>query len=339
MRGNGLWSLIFLFLYLLASCGTAQDGGVRSAAKKVLSSETTSDKVSVSIELAYDSTQFDAGAYGLQNATSFIFEVLGCKSGYTITNHDTSTDGTTFKLYKGDQSCVAGLKSFVWSSKTWTKVGGGSYTGTAAVTFENGTDSQTVEVLLAQNLPDPLSSDVTLSFYFHMITSGTSKQIVTTSSPNFVGGLTSDAPYYRLTSSTGVVLTNIQSPSNIATFTFHLECENATTSSNTICPTVGNNNQNQDTMRVTLLKDTFGGTFATWDDVHNAFDSAASIVSINSGDFDAQGSGFNGGFSIDLDGPEDLTTSRKMVLIIEYNDAVQAERSYTYFTVNFAGGS
>lgn len=327
---------IFIIGLLLSSCGlSAQDDGDLIADEGLDKAEKAEE---VNYQLGVSYLNIAPGLFSLLDASSFIIDIVGCKSGYSRLNHDSSVSGSTISLYGRDRDCDIQLKSFIWNSKTWTKSGGGNYSGTTSALFQNSTDSEIISVVSPANLPSPITGAGTVSFYFSMIEEGVQKQLVSTGISQPLTNSANDAPWYQIKPVSGVVLDSVAAGTNIASFTFRLECKNSVTSSDTICPTSTAQNQNQASMRAALVKDVYAGVLS-WASAQAAFNGAPHIVTISSANFLSPAVGFGGGFEAQIDGPEDLSTSQKMILIIEYNAVAAGDRTYMAFTINFAGGA
>lgn len=293
---------------------------------------TSNEKVDITLALVSESAE---GAQLLAvTATSMVVDVTGCSSGYGITAHNTAVSGSTIALYKADRGCTPALKSFVWSARTWTKVGGGGYTGGPSTLFQNGADRLTVT--LYNGLTSPLAGNETVSFAFAQVQSGTARKFISTESAQKLTSMTNahDAPAMRLKTISGVALNTIASPSNVATFDVTLECESLLTTANSVCPTQNLQNQFLNNFRLAIVKDTYGGVL-TWAQAQSAIDAATNVVNIANGNRLAPAGGFNGGTLSAQNGPEDLTTSKNMILIIEHDLPSSTDRSYTYINIDF----
>lgn len=326
--------MLLTLIALIASCGTAREAGTHVIVADAANKLTTAERVKLSLNVSYESLSM--GVFPLADATSFIFSVTGCTSGFEVTNQNSAVSGASVSLYKGDKSCSVSLSSFVWNAKTWTKQGGGSYAGTAAVTFVNNVDSETLNVVMPDNLPSPLTNNVTVSVSFTEIKEGSSKQIVTTGSATHYGAGAYDAPYFKFKSSTGVVLVDVDGATNVATFIFRLECKNALTTSDTVCPTQNAQNQLLTDMKLALVVD--NGAVTNWATAQAAFQGAATNVTVTQPDVSAPSGAYNGGFSVQLLGPGALESTRNMLLIVERTMALDADKTYTTLTIDFASG-
>lgn len=327
---------IFIAGLFFSSCGLVQQDDGDLITDEGFDKVEKADQVNYQMGVSY--LNVAPGLFSLLDASSFIIDVVGCKSGYSRLDHDSSVSGGTIGLFSRDRDCEIQLKSFIWNAKTWTKSGGGNYSGPSAALFQNSTDSDLISVVSPQNLPATITGAGTVSFYFSVIEEGTQKQIVSAGVAQHLTNSANDAPWYQLKPISGVVLDSVAAGTNIADFTFRLECKTSVTTSDTICPTTTAQNQTQTSMRVALVKDTYGGVLS-WANAQAAFNSAPHIVSILGGNLLSPAAGFNGGFAVQIAGPEDLSTSQKMILIVEFNAVAAGDRTYTAFTINFAGGA
>lgn len=326
-----------LFVSMLLSCGSPHEADLDAFANKTQKVSMPADSPEITFNVSYEGVR--SGSFWFSDATSFVFDVTGCASGFEKNDHDTASDGASIKLYKGDRDCVAELQSFDWNGKTWTQEGGGNYSGTDPVIFTN-IDDEEVSVVSSGNLPSPLVNNSTVSFYFSLAESGSAQQILSSGASNYSPNGGVDAPYYRVRSTGGVTLEEISSPANIATFTFQLECLGGLASANTVCLSQTAENHDQVDMRVALIKDVYDGSMTRLE-LQTAMGAVGggSVKFVTAPDILPAAAGFLGGFQVELDGPEDLTSSKKMVLIIEKTDPVPALRTYTYMTVQFAPGA
>lgn len=161
---------LFIFCFLLTSCGLAQQDDGDLIADEGLDKAQKADEIHFGMGVSY--LNIAPGLFSLLDASSFVIDLVGCKSGYSRLNHNSSVSGATISLYSRDRDCEIQLKSFIWNAKTWTKSGGGNYVGTSPALFQNSTDSETINVVSPQNLPTTITSTGTVSFYFSVLEEG-----------------------------------------------------------------------------------------------------------------------------------------------------------------------
>lgn len=199
---------------------------------------------------------------------SYIVSISGCASGYTKV-HDSALLGSSISMIAHDTKCVAALRSFYWDNLTWTKDGGGDFSGAGRVAFINTVDSRRLFVANPKTLPSPIIDNSEVSFVFHTILSGLDKNLII---PGARQELTSTSgayrgPFVRWFSAGGrAALVNIQplsTPANRATFKVKFECQGTftkkATAINSTCQ-VGTAKQTMSNLYFRIVEDIYNGS-------------------------------------------------------------------------------
>lgn len=317
---------LFLALTAITSLATSCGGGQAFVA----SNQKVSGKFGA---VAGDSGSKDFNL----DASGFVFDVLGCRSGFEKLGND-STQGNTIAFYKGDENCRIELKSISFDSKSWVPQNGSS---TVFMNANDSSDPERLSVSLVEFLPNPIVADFVLSYRLALLNKGDGKKMISYGGATLVdsktktkGKPTSYAPNIKIKPVAGVSLTSLDESTKIGSFEVTFECAQAILGGST-CKTTGGTSQAMTNFRVALVRDTFRANIS-WGDLQSAFDATTNKISVTSSSLVGASNGFNGGFKVTLPTPTDLGLCRDMTAIVEWNAASTNDKAYTYVDIDFA---
>jgi hypothetical protein len=276
-------------------------------------------------------------------AEAFTLVVSGCSSGFTDTVSISASSGS-LRFFEGDRDCVVSLRSFSWDTKTWTKLGGGDFSGTNNATFVNNVDVETLVLKQASTVSNPISDTDAVQFVFQHIAIGDNKALIVNGNPSEITGQGGEkGPYFSWFSpSISVSLQDIDA-SGVPTLRVKLECTgtftwNSPTASST-CE-VGGNSMALSDVWVKLVDDSFSnGTTLTQNSASNIFGTPTTGAQVgNDNAFNSSGSD-NGGFTVDVTAQSNISTCKSYLLILMRENAITTARSFQIFNVDMATSS
>lgn len=314
-----------LGLSLLAACGgesLVKSPGSEKSNGGVDRTKTTDVRLGI---------QEDTGGFSLAAPTTsdFIIAITACSSGYTTSV--TSTTGapkSSVPLYTGDGGCIAGLQEFTWTSKVYTKAGGGTLTSGASLFQEVGGDQLYVQVGTA--LSATIAPGSQAVFLVSEVKAGSDYAIsgYSTSAGLTVSAI--EAPDLEIPAN-GITLSSINASTGVATFSVNVQCANILSPDATSCQTPGGENQLFTSMKAKIVTDTYTGVLD--------FTSANTIMgsgttAVTAPDLSTASPITKEGFVLSLTGEGQLYGNKNMLLVIEYTDPVSSGKSYRYFNVD-----
>ena len=271
----------------------------------------------------------DTPLFSLAAATSFDMSLEGCQSGLTYANIlDTNPN---IDVYKFDQDCVVKLNQFVYGATTWVPSAGDPFTSWATgdvATFEDSTDpANTIRVVVASQLDNPVSGTEAISYTFSEIQAGAdetiAKNVVSDAHAISVSGQSAPNFTINAVSFTGLTATGA------GQFSFTMAC--ATNVSGTVAgDDLACEGVDLSTITYKLIEDTYAGTL-TIADASALFPTGESAITIATDGLDIGGGGTaTGGFvSVTLNGPDQMHLKPNMLLVLEASDT-----SYQYFNID-----
>ncbi|SMF52646.1 hypothetical protein [Pseudobacteriovorax antillogorgiicola] len=308
---------------MLASCGPEMINPSESNSEEDLTAGQEFATVSVGVQ------ESSTPLFGLAAATSFDMSLENCVSGLTYASiQDTNPN---IDVYKFDQDCVVKLNQFVYGGVTWVPSSGDPFTSWLAgdvATFEDSTDNtNTIRVVVASQLDNPVSGTEQISYTFSEIQAGAdetiAKNVVSDSHAITVSG--QSAPNFTIAavSFTGLTATGA------GQFGITLNCANAVSGSvagsDIACDGVPLSD-----ITYKLIQDTYSGTL-TMSDASALFPTGESVVTVGTDGLDfGDATATNGGFvTVTLTGPDAMHSNPNMILILE-----AADTSYQYFNID-----
>ncbi len=289
----------------------------------------------------FQNTFLNAINLSTSNADTFTLVISGCGSGFSQTLSISASSGT-LRFYEGDTNCIVALRSFSWNSKTWTKSGGGDFSGVTAATFLNNTDGETLVVKQIKNLSSPVVQTDAVQFIFQRILSGDKKALISIGTPNEILGQTGEhGPYLKWFTSGIVASLSSLDASNIPTLRVKVECTGNWTwqqsSPETSLCNISGDSLEMSNVWAKLVNDTYAnGSTLTQANASNLFETTPSATHVQTGNvFDASGTN-SGGFQINVPASGDIAICRSYLLILMRENADSTKRSFTYFNVDMA---
>ena len=271
----------------------------------------------------------DTPLFSLAAATSFDMSLEGCQSGLAYANIlDTNPN---IDVYKFDQDCIVKLNQFVYGGVTWVPTVADPFDSWAVgdvATFEDNTDpTNTIRVVVAGQLDNPVSGTEAISYTFSEIQAGAdetiAKNVVSDAHAISVSG--QSAPNFTINA---VSFTGITA-AGAGQFSFTMAC------ATNVSGTVGGDDlgcEGVDFSAITykLIEDTYSGTL-TIADASALFPTGESNITIATHGLDIGGGGTaTGGFvTVTLDGPAQMHSKPNMLLVLEASDT-----SYQYFNID-----
>jgi hypothetical protein len=314
---------VFLTISML---GTVLGCGNFDFSKKNSDKSSDSKRVLVGFDFSTKSPSDESLSLVSNFSSDFVIAITGCSSGYTTTvTSTTAVPVTAVSLYAFDTDCVAGLVNFVYNTKTYTKQGGGSLTTGTSLFSETG--GGLLNVTVGTNLPSPLSSGAQVKFVVEEIKLGADYAVTGYSVSEALEIAGVEAPNLKMQAA---ALTAIASGTGFPSFDLSLECNLATQSASSICPTPGGDLQTMTSMKAKLIVDTYSGVI-TIAEAQTIM--ASGTTSVAAGNLLGT-IGANGGFKLNLTqstGP--LFTNKNMLLVVSFTDAGGAV-SYRYFNID-----
>jgi hypothetical protein len=314
---------------LCLSCGSDEE-----------SMPTQTNFISIPVALNPTASTLALAAPG---ADAFTLVVSGCSSGFTSTVSVSASSGS-LRFFEGDRDCIVSLRSFSWDTKTWTKLGGGDFSGTNNATFVNNVDATTLVLKHASSVSSPISETDAVQFVFQQIVAGDNKALIVNGNPSEITGQSGEkGPYFSWFSpGVSVALQDI-SALGVPTLRVKFECTGAftwnTPTASSTCEVSGDSMTLSDVW-VKLVDDTYtNGTTLTQNIASNIFGSPATATQVtNDNTFNSSGSD-NGGFVVDVAAPSNIGTCKSYLLILMRENPSTLARSFRIFNIDMATSS
>jgi hypothetical protein len=348
---------LFARVTLLLACffSTLGCGDNNESVLQIPPESNSTEIEEVKIPLFADANSLNLAPQNVVTPESFIVSITGCASGHT-TVHNTATDGDSVYLFKRDIMCTAGLRSFTYNSRIYTKLGGGDFSGPGSAIFFNPLDTIRFTVQNPQSLSNPIATSDRIAFAITEITSGQDFQILSFRDGGILLSQNGGASPFLKWFSTGhpVELTGLNEQ-NIPSFRAKLECASKTWKTqspliNSTCKSQGTNQLMRE-YYVRLVSDNYNnGTSLTLAQAQmlfgytggggRALPGGPGVVSINQNPQVFTPTKTNqGGILTTIAPQETLNGCRNYLLIVLHNplnNQLVSNWSFRYFNLDFA---
>jgi hypothetical protein len=287
--------------------------------------------------------------------SSFVIAIKDCASNFTKI-HNTAIDGTIVQLIKSDSHCTAALRSFVLFNKTFTRLGGGDFSGPGLATFIDASQSQSFVIANPVRLSTPLSKQARVIFSIPAIQSGKNVSLIQTGEAGFIRSESgSQAPLLKWYSgASSFALSNVMN-GDIPIFKVKLECSGRfwkveSKLTNSLC-LIGNTPQAVGNYYLRLVEDHFdNGRLLTLADARKIFGhngvsqhslpNAPQMVRITESQQVIQPDvNSNGGIRFQIAASTPLSSCRNYLLLVLFSpsgNTLVRQWSFAYFNADFA---
>lgn len=253
-------------------------------------------------------------------ATEYNVEVTGCGSGYTPTW--THLSGSKF-LYRGDENCIAKLKSFKFDGIVWemdpTNHDDFCFTTGTICTYWNPGSTESLRVEVTADLSTDLTAAESITWNITENEISTGETLISVVDiNNTASGTDIGTPPSLTLTEVYLASTNAQ---HAGTFKIKLQCTSAIDNTDGDRDNWTCDSDTMSTFIIKLIDDTYTATLdQTQADTEmgsgtTAISNASSHIKDISEDADIP----NGGIVIDLQGPDDIYGNKEMILIISQN--------------------
>lgn len=311
----GLFALMGAFA---TGCGVVRAAGDEQTFERGEVDVRNSARLQViEVPVSFDPRASGLGGFQLASATRVKASITGCSSGFS-TVHDTSIDGATVALFKGDRGCVGKLIEFDLGGSTYTPDSGLAFSGPGMAFFSNPGQTVTLGLVEFSNLSDPVSAADKISFGKESIEMGADNQLMHHQAAFKHNGPSHDAPNFEFFS--GPELTGLNGRRGI--WTFVLECQAPLTLGNTACPSAASaQDQILTNMAVIVSDDTLVGNYSTYASAHDVIrqnngNLRAAAVQITGAQVTPPSTGFNGGLTFTFATSSFLDNVSDYVLVV-----------------------